>query len=73
MNNGINTDSGMKTMLPESDYYSKVCDKTDGETMHNILAESRVFKNEEELEIMRWASIITCEAHCNVLRNVKPG
>jgi Xaa-Pro dipeptidase len=41
--------------------------------MHNILAESRVIKNDEEIEIMRWASKITCEAHCNVMRNVKPG
>jgi len=41
--------------------------------MHDILAESRVLKNDEELEVMRWASQITCEAHCNVMRNVKPG
>ena len=41
--------------------------------MHDILAESRVLKNDEELEVMRWASQITCESHCNVMRNVKPG
>ena len=41
--------------------------------MHDILAERRVFKNDEELEIMRGVSQITCEAHCNVMRNVKPG
>lgn len=41
--------------------------------MHNILSESRVIKNDEEIKIMRWASKITCEAHCNVMRNVKPG
>ena len=41
--------------------------------MHNILAESRVIKNDEEIQIMRWASQITCEAHCNVMKNCKPG
>jgi Xaa-Pro dipeptidase len=41
--------------------------------MHNITSESRVFKNDDEMEIMRWASKITCEAHCNVMRNVKAG
>ncbi len=41
--------------------------------MHNILAESRVYKTDEELEIMRWASIITCEAHCETMRKCKPG
>jgi Xaa-Pro aminopeptidase len=56
--------------VPEEKYYQA---KTDTETMWPILSESRVYKNDEELEIMRWASKITCEAHCNVMRNVKPG
>jgi len=41
--------------------------------MHNVLAASRVIKNDEEMEIMRWASKITCEAHCAVMKNCKPG
>jgi Xaa-Pro aminopeptidase len=41
--------------------------------MHDILAESRVYKNDEEVEALRWACKITSEAHCNVMRNVKPG
>lgn len=41
--------------------------------MHNILCESRVFKTDEELEALRWASILTCEAHCEVMRKCKPG
>jgi hypothetical protein len=47
--------------------------KIDESFMHNILAESRVIKNDEEIQIMRWASEITCEAHCNVMKNCKPG
>jgi Xaa-Pro aminopeptidase len=60
-------------MIPEEKLYSEVCQNTDYDFMHNVLCESRVFKNDEEIEIMRWASLITCEAHCNVMRNCKPG
>lgn len=73
LNGGVNSDSGLKTMQAEEKYYSAVCSNTNSTFMHNILCESRVFKNDEEIEIMRWASKITCEAHCNVMRNVKPG
>jgi Xaa-Pro aminopeptidase len=41
--------------------------------MHDILVESRVIKNDEEIHALRWASQITAEAHCNVLKNVKAG
>ena len=73
VNLGVNSDSGLKTDIPEDKFYKDVCGKTDSTTMHDILTESRVVKNDEEVEIMRWASRITCEAHCNVMRNVKPG
>jgi len=75
VNKGVNSDSGLTTMVPDEQLYLEVCPdaKTDSTFMHNILSESRVIKNDEEIEIMRWASKITCEAHCNVMRNVKPG
>lgn len=62
-------------MIAEDKFYKTVSPNTstNSDFMHNILAESRVIKNDEEIEIMRWASKITCEAHCNVMRNVKPG
>lgn len=41
--------------------------------MHDILAESRVIKNEEEILALKWASQITTESHINVMRNVKAG
>jgi Xaa-Pro aminopeptidase len=69
-------------LIPEEKYYVILL-KTrlklssniiaDTKHMHNILAESRVYKTDEELEVMRWASIITCEAHCETMRNCKPG
>lgn len=70
VNLGKNTDSGLSTQVAEEKFYQSVTDST---TMWPILSESRVYKNDEEMEIMRWASKITCEAHCNVMRNVKPG
>ena len=41
--------------------------------MHDILCESRTVKNDEEIHVMRWASQVTAEAHCNVMANCKPG
>jgi len=41
--------------------------------MHEILAESRLIKNDEEIDVMRWASIITCESHIEVMKQVKVG
>ena len=35
--------------------------------MHDILAESRTVKNDEEVLAMRWASQIACESHVNVM------
>jgi len=75
LNKGVNSDSGLKTMIAEEEKYKSVCPnaKTNTEFMHDILAESRTIKNDEEIVIMTWASKITCEAHCSVMRNVKPG
>jgi len=74
LNKGVNGDSGLTTMTPDESHYNEICRaSTDTTTMHNILCESRVFKNDEELHVMRWASLITCEAHVSVLQNVKPG
>jgi Xaa-Pro aminopeptidase len=55
--------------LPDEKYLKdKVLDR---ETLYEILAESRVIKNDEEILALRWASQITAEAHCEVLRKVK--
>ena len=35
----------------------------DRDTMYEILAESRVTKTDEEIDVMRWASKITVEGH----------
>jgi Xaa-Pro dipeptidase len=71
VNQGVNSDSGLTTQIPAEEYLKH--HKVNYEVMHDILAESRVIKNDEEILVMRWASKITAEAHCNVLKNVKPG
>ena len=75
LNQGTNSDSQLKTLIPETGFLKDICpdSEIDFSFMHDLLAESRVIKNDEEIEILRWASKITCEAHCNVMRNCKPG
>lgn len=71
LNQGVNSDSGLTPKLPEEEYYRGF--KVDKELMYDILAESRVIKNDEEIVAMRLASKITSEAHVYVMRNTKPG
>lgn len=71
LNQGVNSDSGLTSMIPEEQYYRGF--NTDKELMYDILAESRVIKNDEEIVAMRLASKITSEAHVYVMRNTKPG
>ena len=35
--------------------------------------ESRVFKSEQELEVIRYANVISSNAHKEVMKNVRPG
>jgi len=75
LNLGKNSDSGLTTGVPSEDMFKNACPDAAVDTtyMHDVLSEARTIKHDEEIEIMRWASRITCEAHCNVMRNVKPG
>ena len=75
LNQGVNSDSGLTTMVPEVSHYKNALPRANVDVlfMHNVLCESRVFKTPEEIEIMRWASKITCEGHLTVMRSIKPG
>jgi Xaa-Pro dipeptidase len=37
------------------------------------ISDSRVTKTELEIDVMRWASKITCEGHIEFLKHCKPG
>ena len=71
VNLGVNSDSKLLTQIPDQKYLDNA--KIDKDTMHDILAEARTVKNDEEIIAMRWASQITSEAHCYVMKNCKAG
>ena len=45
----------------------------DKETLYPIVANTRAVKNNEEIDVLRWATKITVEGHVEVLRHCKPG
>lgn len=71
VNFGVNSDSGLTTQIPEHKYLDGL--NIDKEHMHDILAESRVIKNDEELLALKWATHMTTESHISVMKNIKPG
>lgn len=71
LNDGTNSDSGLKTALPNEAYWKE--HTVNREVLYEILAEARVHKSEAEIDALRWASIIGCEAHIDVLRKAKAG
>ena len=54
LNDGVNSDSGLKTIIPDEKYLKSTT--IDRETLYEILVESRVIKNDEEILALRWAS-----------------
>jgi Xaa-Pro dipeptidase len=70
-NNGINSDSGLATVVPDFKWLPQYT--VDKDTMHDILSESRVIKSQQEIEILKWANRITSEAHVHTMRQCKPG
>lgn len=74
INKGVNSDSKLTTCHPDLSQLGLSGEIDINSTrMHDILAESRVIKNEEEIDAMRWASQITAEAHVYSMQNIKPG
>ena len=65
VNQGINSDSKLQTQAPDQIYLAEL--RVNYDTMHDILAESRTVKNDDEVLAMRWASQIACESHVNVM------
>ena len=55
-------------MIPEQKYWENL--PVEHDIMHDILCESRLIKTDEEVEAMRWAARIGCEAHVEVMRNI---
>ncbi|CDW86992.1 peptidase d [Stylonychia lemnae] len=71
INSGINTDSGVANLLPEEKHYLGY--GLDKDSIYNILADTRVYKSEAEIDALRWATVITVEGHVQFMRKCKPG
>jgi hypothetical protein len=57
LNKGVNSDSGLTPKLPDLSQLQLSSEIDINSTrMHDIAAESRVIKNDEEIDAMRWAS-----------------
>lgn len=69
LNDGVNSDSELKTILPDEKYTKNRT--LDRDTLYEVLAESRVIKNDEEILALRWASQITVEAHICVFQKAR--
>ena len=65
VNQGVNSDSKIETQIPEMTYLSDL--RVNYDVMHDILAESRTVKNDEEILALRWASQATSESHVSVM------
>ncbi|XP_068696411.1 xaa-Pro dipeptidase-like isoform X1 [Montipora foliosa] len=68
---GVNTDSGHYTREAAFDGISKF--NVDNKILHPEIAECRVFKTPQELEVMRYANRVSSEAHKEVMRRIRPG
>ena len=72
LNSGTNSDSGMDNMIPEENYWKELRG-VDKDTMYEVLANTRVTKTAQEIDVMRWATKITVEGHVEVLRKIRDG
>lgn len=71
LNNGVNSDSKLPTVLPTFDYLSNY--KVDKERLHEVFMETRVYKSDKERELMDYIGDISSEGHIRMMVNVKPG
>lgn len=68
---GLNSDSGHYCREAAFDGISKF--KVDSKILHPEIAECRVFKTPQELEVMRYVNRVSSEAHKEVMKRVRPG
>ncbi|XP_050677461.1 xaa-Pro dipeptidase [Leptidea sinapis] len=68
---GPNTDSGLTAKEAAFDGIDEF--NVDNETLFPIIAELRVFKTPEEIEVMRYVCKVSSDAHKQVMLYAKPG
>lgn len=68
---GVNSDSGKVTKEAFFEGINQF--KVDKSILYPLITECRVFKTPFELEVLRYANKISCEAHIDVMKKVRPG
>ncbi|KAK0413821.1 hypothetical protein QR680_007010 [Steinernema hermaphroditum] len=67
-----NTDSGntlVPASFPKRDHFNPSIDTA---TLYPVIANLRVFKTDLELDVLRYAVKIACEAHKDVMKSIRP-
>eukprot|EP00055_Hartaetosiga_balthica_P002604 m.4569 g.4569 ORF g.4569 m.4569 type:complete len:508 (+) comp2255_c0_seq1:122-1645(+) len=67
---GLNSDSG--NYAEPASFEGMDAFSVDKETLFPIIADLRVFKTEEELQVLRYVAQISSEAHVQVMKEVRP-
>lgn len=68
---GLNTDSGLRSQPARFDGIEKYVVNCD--ILHPIIAECRVIKSPEEIEVLRYVAKVSSDAHIKVMKFMRPG
>lgn len=69
--NDVNPYSKRSPLAPEFDWFSRFNINTS--SLFNIINECRIRKTSDEIELMRNAAKVGCDAHMFVMKKIKPG
>ncbi|KAI8120324.1 hypothetical protein FF38_13435 [Lucilia cuprina] len=68
---GLNTDSGLRSKPASFEGIEKFVVNCD--ILHPIIAECRVLKSPEEIEVLRYVAKVSSDAHIKVMKFMRPG
>ncbi|XP_053948849.1 xaa-Pro dipeptidase [Anastrepha ludens] len=68
---GINTDSGLASKPARFEGIEKFI--VDCDLLHPVIAECRVIKSPEEIEVLRYVAKVSSDAHIRVMQFMRPG
>ncbi|XP_055851497.1 xaa-Pro dipeptidase [Episyrphus balteatus] len=68
---GVNSDSGLSAKPASFEGIEKYVQNCD--ILHPIIAECRVIKSPEEIEVLRYVAKVSSDAHKQVMLKIKPG
>lgn len=68
---GTNPYSGRGPLCPEFDWFSKY--NINNASLFHIINECRLFKTKDEIDLMKNAAKVGCDAHIFIMKNIKPG